>query len=390
MRVAIPKYNAIETLLFIVILFTMVFNNGKYGTVFAKVSIPILLFVFYSSMKQNILKHPKTNLVMGLLWCLGFVISSLASYGNNFVDIMALAVICIFIFWCCLFLEIKFDRTQIRLIFNIYVFCTFIISSNIIINYLTGNFYREKRASYEIFDVYKDPNYVAALIVPAMFIVLVDMFNKNKVKDKIMLILLNAVFITAFIMTSSRGSFVAIIASIGVYTILQLIDSRIKFLNKVLIILGIIVSTIFISVFLLYSTSRLTDFSSYSADVRIHIWKNAFDFWKKSPLIGNGAGSTSNYTLIGIYSLATHNCFMDLLGDSGILGIFCFLCILRNIIKSAGNKKKTISFIVLCFVPLMFINGFYTLNFWIVLCLSKLYSEYTILEKQNQELTSYT
>ncbi len=380
MKIAIPKYNAIETIVFIILLFMTVFNSEKYGVVFAKVCIPIILFIFYSSMKQNILKRIKVNLVIGFVWCLAFILSSLVFYKNNYVDIQTLIVICFFIFFGCLFLDVNFDVTQIKLIFNTYVFCSFIISLNIIINYLTGNFYRDKRATFEIFDVNKDPNYMAALIVPAIFIVLIDIFYKHKIEYKIMLTILNVILITALVMTGSRGSFVAVVAAVGVYIILQMLDTDISSSYKVLIILGIIVSAVFISFLLLYSTNRLLDFSSYGTDIRLSIWKYALSFWRTSPLIGHGAGSTSNYTLFGIYSFATHNCFIDVLGDSGVLGGLCFLFILRNIIRSSADKKKTLSFVILCFMPLMFINGFYTLNFWIMLCLAKLYSDYTMLE----------
>ena len=181
--------------------------------------------------------------------------------------------------------------------------------------------------------------------------------------------------------TGSRAAFVAIVLAVGVYIALQLLDTSIKTTYKLFLMILVIIGAIAFSVFLLISTNRLTDFSAYENNIRLIIWSDALNFWSKSPIIGNGAAATSNYTMTCWYRYATHNCFFDMFGDSGILGVFCFANIILDVIKKASDRKKVIAFATVCMIPQAFINGFYTFNFWLVLCLIKLYSDYIREEK---------
>ena len=89
---------------------------------------------------------------------------------------------------------------------------------------------------------------------------------------------------------------------------------------------------------------------------RITIFKKAFLVFRNHPILGNGAGSV--ICQIGIWS---HNVFLDILADFGVVGLVVFLFVFVKALKTVLRRIKTDrsleiafylgmgSFIMLCF-----------------------------------------
>ena len=92
--------------------------------------------------------------------------------------------------------------------------------------------------------------------------------------------------------------------------------------------------------------------------------------------MGHGVESVSNYTLSQWYRYATHNCFLDILGDCGFWGLVLHAILLVFAIRKNRSKKNGVVFACAVLVPLAFINGYYTMHFWIIYALIYLFNTY--------------
>lgn len=374
----------IETLLVLLLVFTVVFNSYPYATLLAHVMIILLLLMFFMLVRKSVVTNSLQFLLYGIIWCLTFVAGTFMSNNSPYVgDMIDILYISILIMFTCLFMGIKFEKSRIKTIFWIYIICNLLVSVNIIINYLIGNYYVDQRASFFIHGVYKDPNYVSSLIVPAVFFAFLILKKMNHFFQKLLLAVALGIMVLAILITGSRAALIGLLMPVLVYITLQILSRNTKFIYKIGIILGAII-TAFVGSYILMTSgeSRLTDVSGYMNDIRVVIWSDALSFWARSPIIGNGVNAVSNYTLTCWYGRATHNCFLDLLGDSGLVGIICLIGIIRLIIKKLQDKGIAIAFAVACLVPQAFINGFYGFNFWFLICLFKLLVNYQETERQ--------
>lgn len=74
---------------------------------------------------------------------------------------------------------------------------------------------------------------------------------------------------------------------------------------------------------------RISDFSSFQSDGRVDLYKSAFNYWEKSPIIGYGIGSI--WHTVGYYS---HNIFTDVLVEGGMIGfIFIVFLLFRALVR---------------------------------------------------------
>ncbi len=90
------------------------------------------------------------------------------------------------------------------------------------------------------------------------------------------------------------------------------------------------------------------------SDGRTNLYINSFELFREDPIIGKGIGSI--FHLLHSYS---HNMFLDILTETGILGLFVFLFVLVNyFIKNYALFQQGSLF---RFLTIVFICGF-TLN----------------------------
>ena len=80
-------------------------------------------------------------------------------------------------------------------------------------------------------------------------------------------------------------------------------------------------------------------------NVRMILYKRAYNAFLESPIIGNGVGSI--WWTVGFYS---HNMFMDILAEMGVIGGFFFLCIIVNTIWKLMMSGKAHPIYILLFI----------------------------------------
>ncbi len=134
------------------------------------------------------------------------------------------------------------------------------------------------------------------------------------------------ILVGAFL-TKSRGGFIAFL----VVLFLHYKDKFKGVFGKVVIILGIVG-------LLALAPSRFTTVNddSNSAAGRIDMWVQGFEMLRYYPLFGIGMGNYANYT----GSLIAHNSFIQIMGETGVIGLFAWVSLLYLTFKGLNKARK--------------------------------------------------
>ncbi|WP_335870614.1 O-antigen ligase family protein [Bacillus sp. 2205SS5-2] len=208
------------------------------------------------------------------------------------------------------------------------------------------------------FGVLMDRNYprlIGLLQDPNFFIFYNTIFisyflcNSNTLKNKVGLLLS---LLTTFL-TFSRGGLLAVISIFLVFMLMNNLAKNIKFLITGLLTFSCIA---YISVVMLkfdaigILNSRVQDFSSDGGSGRFTLWARAWDYFEGHILVGLGAFNFSSYNFYNFGDTQTvHNTYLDILSESGLIGItsFCFflLLVIYQLFKHNIHREKPYLFI---------------------------------------------
>lgn len=203
--------------------------------------------------------------------------------------------------------------------------------------------------------LYQNTSYYASYAIGMnVFLVLETKLKKRNRFIKLILIIATAVQLLICLAAGGRGGavlaialiLVGIIKSKGIRTALfwiciagLAIAVLLQLAPQFLAALGIDATGI----------TRILDFSLFSSDTnRSTLWKRSLSYFAQKPLIGNGIGSV--FYLLGGYS---HNAFIDILCETGIIGLCCFLFVIGRFIgkmKVAYNAGSLYRFMLISFI----------------------------------------
>lgn len=135
--------------------------------------------------------------------------------------------------------------------------------------------------------------------------------------------------ITTNILTFSRGGLLVMIILFLVYGVL---NNPMKQLKMWVGLTGAIAFISYIAIvymkFDLFSIleARLNDFSQDGGSGRLELWGRAWDYFTSHMMVGLGAFNFADYNTFEYGDdLSVHNTFLDILSESGLLGIFFYL-----------------------------------------------------------------
>ncbi len=176
--------------------------------------------------------------------------------------------------------------------------------------------------------------------------------NAKSLKNKLGLVLC----ILANILTFSRGGLLVMALILLIYI---LITNPIKQLK---LLFGMIAS-LFVSMYvaIVYMKfdilgilqSRVGDLSNDGGSGRIELWGRAWDYFTSHMVIGIGAFNFTDYNFFQYGDdLEVHNTFLEILSESGLLGITCFFLfiILVFVQLIRGNLHKFKPYLLLTFL----------------------------------------
>ncbi|MBI4396969.1 MAG: O-antigen ligase family protein [Elusimicrobia bacterium] len=133
----------------------------------------------------------------------------------------------------------------------------------------------------------------------------------------------------AIYLTNSRGGFMS-------FLIINFLHFRSRFKSR----LGLIAGALLILGLMAAAPSRFGDFNDKerSASHRVDMWIEAFDMVRYNPVLGIGKGNFREYTS----RLIAHNSFLEVMGETGMLGLFCWISLLYVSVRSLKQAKDAL------------------------------------------------
>jgi len=178
--------------------------------------------------------------------------------------------------------------------------------------------------------IFGDPNDLAQAIVVIIPFVFNLFFSERFILKKIILAVVGAVMLYAFLLTGSRGGF------IGFVLVMFFLTKR-----KFGTVIGLVVLMISLTGILAfapdYTIERLRTASPYEGTgaQRLELWYYGLQMFQSSPLIGVGAGNFIEYA-----PLVAHNSFIHVAAELGLLGLLSWTGIFYFSFKALIKTKK--------------------------------------------------
>lgn len=347
--------------------------------------IPLLLLSLIDLFQNRKLEFTKEKtpiisfFVYGLCACLWTTGLS----GDTFYTYIKVIVIV----FCLCFNRFSLKEQRLMLIGSIttcVLICFWMLSGNSGIAFSASG-----RAYLSILGVEQDPNYMSFLFFFPFAASIIGFFEKKNIVVKLLCVCFAIVIMYCVLMTGSRGAWISCTAIILVYLLCKYGHSK-----------KLIIGVVFFAIVAIYVFPALLNnlapniaarfsFAQLLEDRgtgRLDIWLIALAEAIQSPIIlifGNGTGSSN-----AVIGAATHNYFIQLLLEEGIIGVVLFSRFVLYWIKRFIKDKNYLSLSVLSASVIMSLTLSVNTNyyFWITvsLCIAtkNLYSRDTIFERE--------
>lgn len=217
------------------------------------------------------------------------------------------------------------------------------------------------------FSIFHQTVYFSAFLTIALMFLIDKPFKNQKINIVFFLILLVGVF-----QVSNRSSFLVIFFLFTFYLIKKYKKFSIK-TNLLLITSLIIILTIFLSnprfnktLKSIYASSmNINPNATSSHGVRLLVWKASLDLIKEAPVFGYGIGDydivledfykTNKYKSALNGKLNSHNAYLSLMVQVGVVGLLLFLLMFCNLFFSFKFNGTTIKFMTQSLSMILFI-----------------------------------
>ena len=316
-------------------------------------------------------KSHKVIFIFLFLWLVFSVINSLRSPSHYYAWIVILRraeYIFLFIIFAFLFIDLK----GIKIFFAMLRISAGLCSFYIILEYSGVDFISWKSPDRPP-GTFSNPNFSANFLAAVFPLILLgEIFGRKiKIREKAFLHYMRSfpvcsvIVFPAILMTQSRAGFIALGAGIlccGIVAGTMLSGrkhrpSSGKRRYVLPILLGILALEIPVALAIWFIPDRLEHaFNATTVQLRIHLWKGAWNLFLEKPLAGWGAGSFGIASQKFLYlvepiagkkrALHAHSWVMELIAEHGLAGVIIFptmICfILRRVWKkftAEGNRE---------------------------------------------------
>jgi O-antigen ligase len=240
-----------------------------------------------------------------------------------------------------------------------------------------------------VFSTLGNPNVLAEyllLITPFAFACVLTAKTWPK---KLLFLAFTAVMLLCMLFTSSRGGWLGLIFAIAIFAVM--LDARLLLVG----IIGIVALYFILPDWAIKRFTSIGDMHDSSTSYRYYIWLGTIAMLKDYWLSGIGPGNAAFNLIYPKYSYNTiaaphaHNLFLQLMCDTGILGLLLFLMILFSFYRttfSAFSREKERSTRVYLIAAVASVSGFLlqgltdysfynnrvALFFWVVIALGSI------------------
>ena len=263
------------------------------------------------------------------------------------------------------------------------LFAAGILASTLLICFPnSSSFSEEGRRTIIIGSTVFDPNIVASIIMLGVFCSLYYIFTLRK--KHFIYKLISAYCFVGILFTGSRGALISIVGGVLVVLLTEMRQDRKSRRNAVLLLLGSVIILSFAYIFLpdnliksRFSKDTILGLNEYESGVhnRYSIWAHALILIKNNPIFGYGCGNFfSAITTVYYRMSASHNLYVLLLVEFGVIGCFMFLWGVFVILLKLIKCKQFVQFAMqlsVCIMALTLDSITYK-YFWICLLSSML------------------
>lgn len=249
------------------------------------------------------------------------------------------------------FVVINTVNTKQKLKLLIYIFLIAATCASIygIYQYKFGDVYSQAWIDEDKFEdirmraysTFENPNVFGEYLILVIPIVASLIFTEKGFVKKAILFIMFAINCLALIYTFSRGCWLGII--MGIALLAMIIDRRFMLLG----IIALLLSPLFLPATIVNRFMSIGDMTDSSTSYRVYIWFGTIAMLKEYWLSGVGLGITSFnrvypiYSYNGVVAPHSHNLYLQLMAEHGIVGIVIFIGIIYNFYKEAAiNMKK--------------------------------------------------
>lgn len=348
------------------------YNIAEWGASFSYVAIPAVFLLLSAAL--NRFKFDKDSFIIFVLFGVYYISTAFSTYVPFGREMFSFFLFCVFF---VLAVSHKFTLAEVRVFILIYILVSITASINICYQWLSGNYIQSwtKRSTFVLFGIKKDPNYTFSYISPAFVLSFLVLFFSKK-KRYVVLSLINIIVtFFALLCSSSRAGMLAIVVSLIMIPLFCFqLKKRTRFL--ILLIVGFIVLAGYLFIVNFYNDYALARiFEDKDGAGRLKIWNYAFSVFRANPILGGGFNAGSSVSIIN-EGHSTHSIFLDILCDSGAVGMIAFLVFyVKNcIISNWDNVEILIILTAAFFIPMMFINGFNTTTFYFPMIFMAIFS----------------
>lgn len=349
-------------------------------------------------------KHYKIN-----GWVLAFIIvigiSSLISI--SMIESIRIALLMIvFVMFYFVVINVITTRKQLKMILYVLAIASALSAIYGIYQYIYGDVYSQAWLDSEMFEdirmrVYstlENPNVYGEYLILIIPITIALFWTEKGWKKKLFLLGILGITGLALILTFSRGCWLGIIFSIAILALI--IDKRFLFLGLVLLLMApfILPDTI------IQRFTSIGNMEDSSTSYRVYIWMGTIAMLKDYWISGVGMGITSFNTVYPLYSYNnikaphSHNLYLQVIVEYGIIGFIVLFGILYNYFKMAFISMKAkkdillsglftgmIGFLIESLTDHTWYNYRVLFVFWIIIALTVTASQINIKENENDK-----
>ncbi len=320
-----------------------------------------------------------------LLTFLFIAVLSTGTLVNLHVSLDALFLLLSYIFFFWMVKENLNSKSEINFVLVLIVTVATILSVYGLYQYLIGFNVLAKYAAEKsilintqsrVFATFISPNVLAGFLMLAIPLNIFLLFYETITWRKILLFISGAIVGCCFLLTYSRGGYIALFTVI-LATVILMSKERKKKLFLIFIILALLVFSSYAVVQRLRSPSTASykgittpSAAQTSFGGRTLLWRGSLNVAKNYPLLGSGFGTFSSiypkYQYGGLFSRHAHNTYLEILAETGFLGFLLFLCILFVVARQQfriAAKAKDVYFKDLGIILFAATVGFLVHNF---------------------------
>lgn len=329
-------HNYRDESLFLVQLFILVFLNtfqrSQHDVLkdIGNVSINLTLFMMFLFLIRSFFYYKKSFISQKKIYLsisLFILINAISFIFTRNVDISYFLKVLLLILFILGSIRIDWTTNSIKLLGYM---------SGIVLILIFVHWYKLDFPNYRFESIYNNPNYLGILLFCMLYFKIISLIHSNSVYEKIYFLILILSNVTLIYNTNSRSVMLAIL--IMLLALLALIFSKkiAKYLFHIIIVSNILILLFYVNLqntslgnFLNNIVLEVTGKSLFSG--RVEIWRQLFVKFYENPIFGYGLGVRA-MDIIPI-NLTSHNQYLQILIEYGIIGFIIFIFLLYSIWK---------------------------------------------------------